>query len=108
MKELSELIRNATNELDQKISKMGEDTAKNENEIRLQILDQSKLLSDSLHKKQEELFSGMDRETKALRDEKADRAVIADLFNEMAIRLAGDFKSPESDDHEIDSEDPYQ
>ncbi len=108
VKELSELIRNATNELEQKISKMGEDTAKNENEIRLQILDQSKLLSDSLHKKQEELFSGMDRETKVLRDEKADRAVIADLFNEMAIRLAGDFKSPESDDHEIDSEDPYQ
>lgn len=108
LKKLSDEMQNSANELDRKISKMGEDTAKNEGEIRMQILDQSRLLSDSLHKKQDEMFSNLDLHTRELRDEKADRAVLADLFTEMAIRLTGDFKSPESDDHDSNSQEPHQ
>jgi hypothetical protein len=39
----------------------------------------------------------MDKETAELRDDKADRTALADLFTEMAMRLKGDFKLPDSD-----------
>lgn len=107
LKKLTEETQNAAHDLEQKISSMSEKTAKNESDLRMQILDQSKLLSDSIDKKQEEIYSALDRESKELRSDKTDSAALADLFTEMAMRLTGEFKLPDSE-YKDDSNDPSQ
>jgi L-2-hydroxyglutarate oxidase LhgO len=92
----SELQKNAS-DFEKKLTKFGEKTAKNETDIRTQILDQSKTLTDSIQKKQDEVMSTLEKEAQELRDDKADRTALADLFTEMAMRLTGDFKLPKSD-----------
>jgi hypothetical protein len=97
VKKLGSELQSAARDLEKQIGKLGEKTTKNESAIRTQILDQSKSMSDSLQKKHDEIMASMDKETAELRDDKADRTALADLFTEMAMRLKGDFKLPDSD-----------
>ena len=99
----SDAIKNVTSEMqrtfsdfESKLAAFGERVTKNEIEIRSQILEQSKSLSDSIQRRQDEIMSSMEKETRELRDDKADRAALADLFTEMAIRLSGEFNLPDS------------
>ncbi|MEZ5307849.1 MAG: hypothetical protein R2684_11955 [Pyrinomonadaceae bacterium] len=89
-------LQNTAHALEKQISKLGEKTTKNESEIRTQLLDQSKTLTDTIQKKQDDIMTALEKESKELRDDKTDRAALADLFKEMAMRLTGDFKLPES------------
>jgi hypothetical protein len=95
-KKMTTEMQNSARDLEKQISKLAENTAKNETDIRAQILDQSKTMSDSIQKKQEEVMFSLEKEAAELRDDKADRAALADLFTEMAMRLNGDFKLPKS------------
>ena len=96
LKKLTSDLQNASRDLEKQITKLGEKTAKNESEIRTQILDESKALTDTIQKKQDETLASLKKEATELRDDKADRAALADLFTEMAMRLTGDFKLPKS------------
>ena len=96
VKKLGCELQSATRNLEEQIGQLGEKTTRNESAIRTQILDQSKSMSDSLEKKHDEIMASMGKETAELRDDKADRTALADLFTEMAMRLKGDFKFPDS------------
>lgn len=96
VKKLTEDLQKASNDLEKTINKLSEKTTKNESEIRTQILDESKSLNDAIQKKHEDMSSSLKKESEELRDEKADRAALADLFTEMAMRLNGEFKLPSS------------
>ena len=96
LKKLTSDLQNASRDLEKQITKLGEKTAKNESDIRTQILDESKALTDTIQKKQDETMASLKKEATELRDDKADRAALADLFTEMAMRLTGDFKLPKS------------
>ena len=98
VKKVTEDLQKATNDLEKTINKLGEKTTKNETEIRTQILDESKSLNDSIQKKHDEMSASLKKESEELRDEKTDRAALADLFTEMAMRLNGDFKIPTVDE----------
>ncbi len=97
LKKLTGEMQNANHDLEKKINKLSEKTANNESDIRAQILEQSKSLTDSMQKKQENVMSTLEKEAQELRDDKADRTALADLFTEMAMRLTGDFKLPDSE-----------
>jgi DNA anti-recombination protein RmuC len=83
--------------LERKLVQFDEQTTRTQRELRQQILDQSKNLSDEIRQKYEELSALLDREVAELGDVKTDRASLASLFTEVALRLNNDFKIPGND-----------
>jgi hypothetical protein len=63
-------------------------------ELRTELLEQSKNLSDEIRAKNEELASILDRRVRELRNDKTDRAALASLLTEVAMRLNDEFKIP--------------
>ena len=87
IKELKQALQQATAHLDDRISTI-------QRELRQQLLDQYRNLSDDISRKSQEADSALKRESGDLRFEKADRAALAALFNEVALRLKDEFKIP--------------
>jgi DNA anti-recombination protein RmuC len=87
IKELKQALQQATAQLDDRISTM-------QRELRQQLLDQYRSLSDDISRKSADADAALKRESGELRFEKADRAALAGLFNEVALRLKDEFKIP--------------
>jgi hypothetical protein len=92
--ELSQELRNTVKSLDRRVSHLDDQSARNQREIRQQLLDQSKNLSDEIQQKYLEILSILEQEAVELRTEKTDRATLAALFTEMAMRLNHEFTLP--------------
>jgi uncharacterized protein YydD (DUF2326 family) len=75
-----------------KIGEMENYEAQAKREIRADLLQQSKELSDAIHNKGEELMTLLERRAQELQHSKTDRAALAGLFNEVALRLTDQFK----------------
>jgi DNA anti-recombination protein RmuC len=97
VKELSGELQTLAHNFDKKVTKMNEQAAKSESDLRQQILSQSKNLSDDIQKRYNDLLASLERESSEIRDDKADRAALAELFTEMALRLTNDFNLPKTD-----------
>jgi hypothetical protein len=79
------------------VKKLGEvenQEAQAKSEIRGNILQQSKELHDAIRYKGEELASLLERRFAELHHSKTDRAGLASLFSEVALRLSDQFKVP--------------
>ena len=87
VKTLAEEHKNITISLEKKLTQFDEKTINNQREMREQILNQSKNLHDDIRQKYEEILVALEREAKELRNNKTDRATLANLFTELAIRL---------------------
>lgn len=87
-------LRDTGKSLERKLSEFDEQTTRTQRELRQQILDQSKSLSDEIRQKYEELSALLEREVAELGDAKTDRASLASLFTEVALRLNNEFKIP--------------
>ncbi len=96
-KELSQELKGLTKAFEKKTAQIDEQVIKTQRELREQILDQSKSLGDEIRKTSDELSSQLAREVHALRTEKTDRAALAGLLTEMAMRLTNEFKIPGSE-----------
>jgi hypothetical protein len=92
--ELAQELRNTTKSLDRRVSHLDDQSTKNQREIRQQLLEQSKNLSDEIQQKYVEILSMLEHEALELRTEKTDRATLAALFTEMAMRLNHEFTLP--------------
>jgi hypothetical protein len=75
-----------------KIGEMESYEAQAKREIRSDLLQQSKELSDAIRNKGEELIALLERRAQELQHSKTDRAALAGLFNEVALRLNDQFK----------------
>jgi DNA repair exonuclease SbcCD ATPase subunit len=98
--ELSRELKDLTKAFDKKTSQIDDLMTKNQRELREQILEQSKKLSDEIRQKHEDLLDALDRESQELRFEKTDRAALAAMFTELAMRLNNEFHIPGSEDLE--------
>ncbi len=87
-------LQNTGKSFDKKLTQFEEETTRSQRDLRQQILDQSKTLSDEIRQKNAELSSALDREVAELTDAKTDRASLAALFTEVALRLNNEFKIP--------------
>ena len=94
VQDLSRVLKDTGQTLERKLSQMDEQTVRNQRDLRQQILDQSKSLSDEIRRKGDELVALVEREVAALGNDKTDRASLAALFNEVALRLNNEFKIP--------------
>jgi hypothetical protein len=77
-----------------KLADLHDGTTRAQSDLRQQILDQSKALSDEIRSKQDEVTAMLQREVADLTDAKTDRSALANLFTEMAMRLNNDLKLP--------------
>ena len=84
--------------LERRATTLDDQLARSQREIRQQIHDQNQRLSDDLRRKIEEVLATIAREADELRNDKADRATLAGLLTEMAMRLTADFPMPPADD----------
>lgn len=93
-RELSNELKELSHNFDRKVTNINEQHAKSESDLRQQILTQSKNLTEEIQKRHSDALSNLERESSEIREDKADRTAIANIFTEMAMRLTNDFKLP--------------
>ena len=93
-KDLSRELRETAKGLEKKLGALDEQTTRSQRELRQQILDQSKALTEEIRTRIRESATALSKELKELRAEKTDRTALAGLFTEAAMRLTNESKSP--------------
>ena len=93
-KELGQQLRESAKAFEKKTAAIDDQAARSQRELRQQLLEQQQRLSEEIQQRHAELLSTLGRESTELRDEKADRAALASLFTEMAMRLSNQFRLP--------------
>lgn len=91
---VSRTLEETRQALERKLSQSDEQSARGQRELRQQLLEQSKSLSDEIRQKHDELRAIIEREVATLGSDKTDRAALAALFGEVALRLTNEFKIP--------------
>lgn len=99
-REMSAGLSETARAFEKRTGQLGEHLTTSERELRQQLLEQSKTLSDDIRRKHDSITSVVERTTSELRDEKTDRAALAALFMEVAMRLNNEFKIPRAEDLE--------
>jgi Skp family chaperone for outer membrane proteins len=95
VKELTAELRSLAASLQNKLSQLEEQMTSGQGDLRTRILDQTKSLSNEIERTKKDFSAVMDREVQTLRSEKTDRATLADLLNEMALRLNNGLTLPD-------------
>lgn len=99
-KELSGALKDTSQIFEKRTNQIAEQLTSGQRDLREQLLDQSKSISDEIRQKHEATAVALERATAELRDEKADRAALASLFMEVAMRLNNEFKIPAEEELE--------
>lgn len=94
VKEITREMRDSGRNLDKRIAQLDELTTKNQRELRQQVLDQSKALTEEIRVRNKETTTTLSREIGELRAVKTDRAALAGLLTDLAVRLTNDLKGP--------------
>jgi DNA anti-recombination protein RmuC len=92
--DLTRELRDSARSLANKINALDENSSQTQRELRQQLLDQAKNLADEIRQKYDDLASRLQREAHELRNDKTDRAALANLFTELAMRLNNEFRLP--------------
>jgi len=91
LRQLKDFVKGA----EKKLSQIDDQAAKNHRDLREQILNQSKTMTDDIRQKTEQISALLERRVQELRTDKADRTALASLFTEVAVRLNDEFRLPE-------------
>ena len=99
--ERSQAIEKAARELAEtargfelKLNNLDERSGKDLHDLREQLLEQSKLLSAEIKAKHEQMKSGLENESQQIRGAMAGREALAEMLNEVALRLKNEFRVP--------------
>jgi hypothetical protein len=93
-KEISRELRDTARNLDKRIAQLDELTTKSQRELRQQVLDQSKALTEEIRLRNRETTTVLTKEITELRTAKTDRAALAGMLTDVAVRLTNDLKAP--------------
>ncbi len=91
---LSDELGKKSKESDKKNGQLQQSLNQGKSELREALLDQSKSLLREIQTVRDTLNTSLSQSTEELRDDKADRRALADMFNEVAMRLNGEFTLP--------------
>jgi methyl-accepting chemotaxis protein len=93
-KELTRETRDSAKSFENRLSQIDEHLTQAQGDLRTRILDQSKTLLNEIQKAHSEMEASLEREAETLRNDKTDRATLADLLTEMALRLKDELELP--------------
>jgi hypothetical protein len=91
---LSESIVDAAKAAEERIATLSDLVGKQHRELRAQLLEQTKTITDDLQRRHADLLALVERDAAELRDGKADRTALSALFMEVALRLRGESVVP--------------
>ncbi len=91
LKDLNDALSRRIRDLDDRSSGV-------ERELRSQLMDQARELTDEIRATQEQIVSVLEKRYHELKDGKTDRAALATLFTEVALRLSDQFRIPGSEE----------
>ena len=94
VKEVGRELRETAKALEKRLAVQDEQATKGQRELRQQILDQSKSLTEEIRNRNRETTTTLSRELTELRAEKTDRAALAGFLTDVAVRLTNDVKAP--------------
>ncbi|HTW22720.1 MAG TPA: hypothetical protein VMD78_03930 [Candidatus Baltobacteraceae bacterium] len=92
--ELTRETRDTSRAIEHRLSQLDEHLVAAQGDLRARILDQSKTLLNEIQHAHNQMESALEREAATLRSDKTDRATLADLLTEMALRLRGELELP--------------
>ena len=96
--DLSRELNETAQTFEKKTTQLDDQGARGLREMRQQVHDQEQRLLEELRLQADEIIARLARESQELRSDKADRAGLAALFTEMAMRLNDQFRLPASED----------
>ena len=91
---ISQLLKDSSNNIEKKITKLDEKNVKSQRALQEQILQQSKELMTEIRAKHEEISASLEQSVNRLVEDKTDRLALANLFLEMSMRLKDEFDIP--------------
>jgi DNA repair exonuclease SbcCD ATPase subunit len=97
-KELARQLDDTARTFERKNSQLDDQLSRGMRELRQQLHDQHQQLSDDLKRQADQILERLARESDQLRSDKTDRASLAALLTEMAMRLTDDFRLPTTED----------
>jgi uncharacterized phage infection (PIP) family protein YhgE len=95
LKDLARELKDAAKLLEKKLGQLEEQTSDAQSELRAKMLEHSKAFANEIDKLRRDSASALDREVETLRNEKTDRAALADIFAEFSLRLKNDLELPD-------------
>jgi hypothetical protein len=93
-KDLARDVRETTKAFEKKTGHLDDQIGRVQRELRQQILEARQSLSDDLRQKIDDVLARLGQESADLRHDKADRATLAALLTEMAMRLTNELTVP--------------
>ena len=93
-KDLARELRDAVKAFEKKTGQIDDHIGKVQRELRQQMLDLQQRMTDELRQKIDDVLARLGQEANDLRADKADRATLAALFTEMAMRLNNELSIP--------------
>ena len=94
MKSLGNEMGDLGKQIQARIALLDDQSNQGQRELRQQVLEQHKSLSEEIQQKNTDLSEALDKAIEELRGEKLDRASLAEMFMESALRLNHGFKLP--------------
>lgn len=95
--ELSRQIDDTARTFEKKAHALDDQMARGLRDLRQQLHDQHQQLSDDLKRQADQLLERLGRDAQQLQHDKTDRASLAALLTEMAMRLTDDFRLPSAE-----------
>ena len=94
VEDLSSSLKETKKTIDKKTALLDQQMTKGQGDLRQQLLDRSKKITDEMRNKYKEITAVLERSVKELQTDKTDRLALADLFMEVSLRLKEEFKIP--------------
>ena len=91
-------LKDLTDALSRRLRDLDDRGTAGERDLRNDLLQQTRDLTEEIHARHDELSTILDRRVHELRDGKTDRAALASLFTEVALRLNDQFQIPGSEE----------
>jgi len=91
LKDLGDTLSRRIRDLDDRSSSV-------ERDLRAQMMDQAREITAEMRASHDDILSLLEKRVHELRDSKTDRAALATLFTEVALRLSDQFRIPGSDE----------
>jgi DNA anti-recombination protein RmuC len=93
-RDLSRELSETAKSFERRTTTLDEQLSRSQRESRQQMLEQYQRLSEDIRTKVDDVLATLGREAQELRSDKTDRAVLASLLTEMAMRLTNDLTIP--------------
>jgi DNA anti-recombination protein RmuC len=94
LEKLSRDLADTARALDNKLNSLGEQSGREMQDLRQQLLNQANALSAEIRDKHSQMQAGLNREAEQIRGAMTGREALAEMLSEVSLRLKNEFRVP--------------